>query len=223
ASSLALVLLGTGGLLGGNALRRGQHLFVEADDDLEEVEYVEEVVYVVVGEDGEEHELSAAEVAELEAAGWDPAEGWLPDELPGPVEESPLELPTATDARPVDPPVIPPDAPVRPPAIANVVTAADIARDPHADHDLPSDAPERLADATDPEPTPEPPLGTAQEGGPTTDEPAGDEPPPPAAPDAPLPVQEKVVYVFVDEDGVEHEVPEDELDAFEILDEEDET
>lgn len=34
---------------------------------------------------------------------------------------------------------------------------------------------------------------------------------------------EEVVYVFVDEDGVEHEVTEDELDDFEIVDDEDES
>lgn len=221
ASSLALVLLGTGGVLGGNALRRGQRLFVEEVEDLEEIEYVEEVVYVVVGEDGEEHELSAEEVAELEAAGWDPAEGWLPDELPGPAEESPLEPPVTAQVRPVDPPVIPPDAPVRRPAIANVATAGDIARDPRADHDLPSDAPERLADATEPERAPEPDEAEQVADDQLED---GDAVEPPAtAPDAPLPVQEKVVYVFVDEDGVEHEVPEDELDAFEIVEEEDQT
>lgn len=44
---------------------------------------------------------------------------------------------------------------------------------------------------------------------------------PPADPPAPAPVQD-VVYVFVDEDGVEHEVSADELDDYEVVDEEDE-
>ena len=41
-------------------------------------------------------------------------------------------------------------------------------------------------------------------------------------PPEPEPVAETVMYVYVDEDGVEHEVSEDELAEFEIVDEEDE-
>lgn len=37
------------------------------------------------------------------------------------------------------------------------------------------------------------------------------------------PEEKKVVYVFVDEDGVEHEVGEDELDEFEVIDDEDDS
>ena len=42
-------------------------------------------------------------------------------------------------------------------------------------------------------------------------------------PAAPASEPERVVYVFVDEDGVEHEVAEDELDQFEVLDDESES
>jgi hypothetical protein len=40
------------------------------------------------------------------------------------------------------------------------------------------------------------------------------------AAETPEPVEERVVYVYVDEDGVEHEVSEDELTDFEIVDDE---
>jgi hypothetical protein len=45
-----------------------------------------------------------------------------------------------------------------------------------------------------------------------------------AAPPKPVEApSERVVYVFVDEDGVEHEVTEDELGDFEIVDDEEES
>jgi hypothetical protein len=48
---------------------------------------------------------------------------------------------------------------------------------------------------------------------------SGSEPAPASKPE-PEPESERVVYVFVDEDGVEHEVDEAELDAFEVVDDE---
>ena len=45
--------------------------------------------------------------------------------------------------------------------------------------------------------------------------------PEPAESSEPSVTDERVVYVYVDDDGVEHEVGEDELDEFEIVDEED--
>ena len=45
--------------------------------------------------------------------------------------------------------------------------------------------------------------------------------PEPAESSEPSVTDERVVYVYVDDDGVEHEVDEDELDEFEIVDEED--
>lgn len=59
----------------------------------------------------------------------------------------------------------------------------------------------------------------AEAGGPTPSEPAA--PTPTDDPPAPMPVQD-VVYVFVDEHGVEHEVSADELADYEVVDEEDE-
>lgn len=49
----------------------------------------------------------------------------------------------------------------------------------------------------------------------------GDEPEPAVAsePEAAKPVAPPVVYVYIDEDGVEHEVSEDELDDYEVVDE----
>lgn len=74
------------------------------------------------------------------------------------------------------------------------------------------------------EPDPSPAVAPAQ--GPpkvpgvmTAAEIAGAAPAPAPAPEP----EERVMYVFVDEDGVEHEVSEDELDEFEIVDEEDQT
>ncbi len=52
------------------------------------------------------------------------------------------------------------------------------------------------------------------------DETEGAETDAPARPEAPAPDQERVMYVFIDEDGVEHEVTEEELADFEVVDEE---
>ncbi|MGJ9414175.1 collagen-like protein [Aeromicrobium sp. CF4.19] len=174
AASIGVVLLGAGGLLGGHALRRGQRMFIETEAD-EELEVVEEIVYVYVDEDGVEHEISAEEAAELEAA---EPEGEEPGD-PGPAEEpgdpGPAEEPgdPGPAEEPGDPGPVEEPAPYRPPATANVMTAADF-----------------VQDATE--------VG------------------PPAVPGP----SDPVVYVFVDEDGVEHEVSEDELDEYEVLDEE---
>ncbi|MGH3459200.1 hypothetical protein [Aeromicrobium sp.] len=76
----------------------------------------------------------------------------------------------------------------------------------------------------EPEPEPEPPRSRATAGVLTAadiiaelDEPENE--PEPEAP--PATDQRRVVYVYVDEAGVEHEVAEDELDQFEVVDEPD--
>ncbi len=147
AKGAGLLLLGIGLVLGGLVLRRSARL-----DDEDEDQYGDDagepgdedgaVVYLIVDEDGVEHELTAAEV---EAGGYEI------------VEEDASEPDPVPDPTPV------PDPP------------AESAREP-----APESASEPAAAGT---------------GGP-------------------------VVYVFVDEDGIEHEVSEDELGDFEIVDDE---
>lgn len=67
-----------------------------------------------------------------------------------------------------------------------------------------------IAAGSEPEPTPEP-------------EPEPEPEPTPEPEPEPEPSDERVVYVYVDEDGVEHEVSEDELAEFEVVDEEEES
>lgn len=105
-----------------------------------------------------------------------------------------------------EPEVIDPEPFVEPmpepvvPRIPGVMTAAEIAAADSAPEPEPEPVPV-------PEPEPEPEPDPVPEPEPVP-EPAGDE---------------RVVYVFVDEDGVEHEVGEDELGEFEIVDDEDES
>lgn len=133
AKGTGLLLLGIGVVWLGLLLRRPAP---DPWDDEEDVDDVDEVVYVYVDEDGVEHEISAEEAGELEV-----------------VEEVVEEVPVTVAAEPA--------GPVAPPA---------------------------------------PPVVVAE--------------PAPA---------EQVLYVYVDEDGVEHEVSEDELAEFELVDEEDES
>ncbi|WP_374999779.1 hypothetical protein [Aeromicrobium sp. CTD01-1L150] len=189
AMSLALVFLGAGGLLGGHALRRGHRLFAEREDS-DDVEVVEEVVYVYIDEDGVEHEITAQEAAELQAQeehddASDAQAG------PGPADDEQAGHEPADEGG--APPTAPAPEPGRPPAVAKVITAADIVREHGGD----SVAPARVEPAEKPEV--EPPVREVE-------------------PSVPEP--EKVVYVFVDDDGVEHEVAEDELDDYEVVDDE---
>jgi hypothetical protein len=129
-------------------------------DDDEQVEEVEEVVYVYVDDDGVEHEITAEEAAELEVVE-EVVEDSGPVRRDPPVSQSPPE----PEPVPTVPQVVVPGVP----------TAADIAAGIDPKHEQ---EPER-------EPEPEP---------------------------------ERVVYVFVDDDGVKHEVGEDELADFEVVD-----
>lgn len=124
-----LALLGVAGVLLGLLLRRDKELWRESEAD------VDEVVYLLVDEDGVEHEISAAD-----AAAYD-------------VEE---------------------------------VTVEDYVVDGDGDE---------VGELPEPEPEPEPER----------------EPEPPAA-------AAPVVYVFIDEHGVEHQVSEDELADYDIVD-----
>ncbi|TGN33923.1 hypothetical protein [Aeromicrobium chenweiae] len=138
AKGAALLLLGLGVAWLGILVRRNGPED-DDEDDPQDGEVVEEVVYVYVDDDGIEHEISAEEAQGLEIVEEDeePVPSAGPEPEPGPDPE-------------------------------------------------PAPAPER----TGPAPAPRP-VAAAQ-----------------------------VLYVYVDEDGVEHEVSEDELAEFEIVDEE---
>ena len=189
-------VLGAGLLLGGVGVATSGLLLrrrpVADEDDLVEVE---EVVYVYVDEDGVEHEISAEEAARIEA-------GLPTDEEPG--REGSADA--ATPAREV------PEreaSAARAWATAGVLTAADVV----AGLDEPP-APVRPED---------PPAEerAVVEAAPPEDAPV-DDPGPEGLGDDPSPPQESVVYVFVDEDGVEHEVAADRLHEFEVVDDEEE-
>lgn len=105
-----------------------------------------------------------------------------------------LEPPSIDQPEPMPAPVL---GPVHPRVTAGVVTAADVV----AGIPEPEPKPEsELEPEREPDPDPEPETASSTE------------PEPKAEP-------ERVLYVFVDEDGVEHEVGEDELDDFEFVDE----
>ncbi|MET0928307.1 MAG: hypothetical protein ABWX74_02265 [Aeromicrobium sp.] len=135
AKGAAVLLLGLALTVLGVAVRRGGPWSDDEDDDVVDLDddagVEEEVVYVMIDDDGVEHEISAEEAAELDV----------------------VEV-------------------------------------------------EEVIELVGPEPEPEP-------------EPESEPEPEPAS------ASERVVYVYVDEDGVEHEVGEDELAEFEIVDEED--
>ncbi len=195
-------LFGLGLVWGGALIRRGEGFWDEVDDEV-----VEEVVYVYVDEHGVEHEISAEEAADYEVV-----------EV---VEGEPVLEPTSADQpEPMPAPVL---GPVHPRVTAGVLTAADVV----AGIPEPEPEPEAVREP-EPEPEPEPEAEAEPEPEPEAEaEPEPESVPEPeavaetASPAEPEPKTEpeRVLYVFVDEDGVEHEVNEDELDEFELVDE----
>lgn len=174
AKGAGMLLLGIGVAWGGSLIRRGEGLQDEdvvlarrrtpEHDGEDDVEEIEEVIFLYIDEDGVEHEISVEE-----AAGYDVVEVV--------VEEDGAEDLTAE--------------------VEEILTEAE-------------DVPTEPEPEPEPEREPEPPRSRATSGVLTAaDIAAGAEP-------------EPVVYVFVDEDGVEHEVGEDELDQFVPVDEADE-
>ena len=161
ATALGVALLGAGVLLAGVVLLRGGRVTAETPDD--ELEVVEEIVYVVVEDDGTEREISAEEAQAL-----------------GLVEDLTTDDDEVTGADPM------PD-------------------DPTIDDLTPGDT----ADGQDVAAPAETPVADAPER-PTHDSARADADP------SPVPVEEDVVYVVVDEDGVEHEISADELDAYDL-------
>ena len=102
----------------------------------------------------------------------------------------------------------------------------------NADDELPAEVAEAFAEI-DAEPEPEPPRTRATTGVLTAadilagvDSSSEPHPEPEAVPDPEPPATEakpaRVVYVYVDDAGVEHEVDEDELDDFEVVDDDEE-
>ena len=179
-----LVLVGLGAVWGGGLIRRGEGLGDELDDatvfvrrreldpdaDADELEEIEEVVYLYVDEDGVEHEISPEEAAGYEVVEVVVEEG--DDVLPEEVEAALAEI----DAEPEEPEE--PELP-RSRATSGVLTAADIA-------------------------------AGVEELPPSLEEDGHEDV-----------VPEKIQYVYVDEEGVEHEVDEDELEDFEMVEQDD--
>lgn len=175
AASLGVALLGAGVLLAGVVLLRGGAVTVGAEDD--DLEVVEEIVYVVVDEHGVEREISAAEA---EALG-------LVEEAEGDDE------PVGTQA-----------APAR----------------------MLEDDPERASRGGSDDGSLDGVLPDGPTPGPV-DDPAPSVAPTPSVTTAPL-VEEDVVYVVVDEDGVEREISTAELadydlEEYELVDEDEES
>jgi hypothetical protein len=233
-----LLLIGLGAVWGGALIRRGEGLWDEEEGDTvfarrrpagpgEEIEEVEEVVYVYVDEDGVEHEISSEEAAEYEVV--EVVVEGDDDTLPAEVEEALAEIEADPDPEPEAP---------RPRATTGVLTAADIIagvdsttpeREPEP---KPPPEPEPVPEPDpgpepepepEPEPVPEPEPEPGPEPGPEPEPEPQLEPEPDAEPE-PEPTSEtdRVVYVYIDDDGVEHEVGEDELDDFEVVDDTDE-
>ncbi len=136
-----LLLVGLGAVWGGALIRRGEGMSdVEEGDTVfvrrreagpgEEIEEIEEVVYVYVDEDGVEHEISAEEAAEYEVV--EVVVESDDDVLPAEVEEALAEIDREPEPEPEAP---------RTRATAGVLTAADILAG---------------VDSTTPEPEPEP-------------------------------------------------------------------
>lgn len=168
AGSLGVVLLGAGVLLAGVLVLRG--LSATAADEDDEIEVVEEIVYVVVDEDGVEREISAEEAQALGLAEDDAGDGdaeVVPDDAAGRVEDESGG---------------PPDD-----------GQDDGSTAPATPDELSSDPVDERA----PDPVPAPPVA------------------------------EDVVYVVIDEDGVEREISADQLgdydlDEYELVDDDEE-
>lgn len=200
ARGLAAALVGLAALWGGRELRLGRHLVVDhyLDEDLvddpsdDDVEYL----YVYVDEDGVEHEITADEAERLERSG---EVDTVVEHAPDPADAPDAPGPAGESEEPAAP------------EVPGVVTAGEIVA--REDAGLPP--PPVIEPEPEPEPGPEPDPEPEPE--PDAEPETSDEPK-----DAPDPDPEPVVYVFVDEDGVEHEVTEAELDQYEIVDEDEE-
>ncbi len=226
-----LLLVGIGGVWGGALIRRAEGFWEEEEDEGETVfvrrrtagegeavEEIEEVVYVYVDEDGVEHEISAEE-----AAGYEVVEVVVEgddDALPVEIEEALAEIDAELEPEPEPEPE--PEAP-RPRATTGVLTAADILAG--VEGTAPEPGPEPKPEPVhEPEPEPQPEPVHEPEPEPEPEPEAEPEPLPVPEPEpepepVPVPESERVVYVYVDDDGVEHEVSADELDEFEMVDE----
>ncbi len=198
AKGIGLLLLGAGAILLSRLMRRGDDsLWVEEQDD------DEDVIYVYVDEDGVEHELSAEEAAEYEIVDADEA---------GEVEDADREPEQVAASAPPGAPVTETKAEddeevvyiyVDEDGVEHEITAEEAEAYEFVDEvtvEVDGDAEPEPEPQPDPEPEPEP-------------EP---EPQPVTAP-----APERVMYVYVDEDGVEHEVSEEELADFEVIEDSD--
>ena len=223
---LGLLLLGAGAVLASRLMRRGENIWAEVVDEDEE-----EVVYVYVDEDGVEHEISADKAEDYEIVEVED------DDDPEPTKPA--------DDEAVEVPVPPADAVSENGFVTSVAAkvASTFARKPKKAPELPdeTDDDEELvyiyvdADGVEHEISAEEAeayefidevvveVDDAPVIEPTTEPAPLPEPQPlPVAEPEPEPgaSKERVIYVMVDEDGVEHEVSEEELADFEIVEEE---
>lgn len=176
AKGAGLALLGFGGIWFGRMLRRGDELWTDTEVDDEEVEEIEEVVYVYVDDDGVEHEISAEEAGQYD----------IEEEAPEPVAvAAPEPTPEPETSHEPDPEPEP-----RRKRWNKFTAGAIVAAEP----------------VVLPEPDPAPVLEVS----------------PPPEPTPPPAQAEPVVYVYVDDDGVEHEIGEAELADYDIVDQDQE-
>jgi hypothetical protein len=156
-----LLLVGLGAVWGGALIRRGEGLSDEEGETVfvrrreavpgEEVEEIEEVVYVYVDEDGVEHEISAEEAAEYEVVEVVVESDDDEDVLPAEVEEALAEIEGEPEPEPEAP---------RTRATTGVLTAADILAGVDSTTPKPDPEPEP---EPEPEPKPEPEPETETE------------------------------------------------------------
>lgn len=202
-----LALIGAGLVWLGLLVGRGSALttLVLPEPRTRAYEIVEEEVYVWVDEDGVEHEIDPDDLEDFEIV---EDVGSADDEEPPPEPE--VSESEASDEMDDD---TDPEMTELRSSVARLLasrpgaplTAGELAR--AAERGDPGPEPVVVPEP-EPEPTPEP----EPEPEPTP------EPQPEPEPE-PAPTQ-RVMFVFVDEDGVEHEVSEDELDQYEIVDDE---
>lgn len=196
AKGAGLLLLGVALVWVGVLVRRDRGWVDEDDEDDLDDEVVEEVVYVYVDDDGVEHEISAEEAETFEVV-----------EEVVEVDDADVEV---DDAEAADEPEPEPEPEAG----------------PEAEPGSPDDAREAELVAPARSVPPVPGILTAADIAAGAEPASEPDPEPISNPDADVdldPDPDRVVYVYVDEDGVEHEVSEDELAEFEVVDEEDET
>ncbi|MDR7086459.1 hypothetical protein J2X11_001298 [Aeromicrobium panaciterrae] len=211
---IGLLMLGAGAILLSRLLRRGEDIWAHDEDD------EEDVVYVFIDDDGVEHEISAEEAEDYEVV--EVEEVVVDDAAPEAVKESePLAAPAPKPAGRFA---------SRLNALKSTVGST-FERQPKPEPDSTASDDEELVYIFVDEYGVEHEISADEaanyefidevvvEVDDKVDDEVDEKDDVKVEPPAPAP-KERVMYVFVDEDGVEHEVSEDELADFEVIDEE---